>query len=175
MTLKISRIVAPALFAWVLIGASALALGADEIRTASCDQADIDSIDHHGLSGSDAAEVCQVIARVMGRQPTVPFTRQVYKMTFGFAYLGYHEKPARITADVMDVIASRGQLNKADDVRMRTLDAVIKSYQGSGKTVVPKDFARALRAMPPAQAARLSDDFMYTLGALLEEQKKGQR
>jgi hypothetical protein len=157
------------------LGASTLALGAEEARLTSCEQASVDTIDHHGLTGRDAVEICRAIFRATGELPSIRFTQKMYKMMFGFAYLGYRESPAKITADVMDVIAARGQLGKSDDVRMRTMDALIKCYQGSGKTVVPRDFAMALRAMPSSQASGLSDDFMYTLGALLEEDKKVRR
>lgn len=157
----------------IILGISTQAFSADEAVQASCDVASVNKIDHHGLTEADAVDICKVIERRMGKSPTIRFTRQMYKMMFGFAYLGYRDNPARVTADVMDLISARGQLGKSDDVRMRTMDVLVKSYQGTDKTVLPKDFARALRAMPSAQATGAGDDFMYTLAAVLQDEKSG--
>jgi hypothetical protein len=53
-----------------------------------------------------------------------------------------------------------------------TFNVVFKIYNGSMGHVTPRDVNMALRAMAPAQAQKISDDGLYTLAAVILEEKK---
>lgn len=139
---------------------------------ASCDVDAMAKIEHRGITNLESSEACRTMASSLGRQPSAQLAGTMFKMLFGFKYVGYTAPSKDIAYQVMNVIEARGQVNKPDEAMIKSMNAVFKCYQGSEGHVTPRDFAIALRAMSPKQAAGLSDDFMYTLGAMIQEDKK---
>jgi hypothetical protein len=71
----------------------------------------------------------------------------------------------------MNIVEARGQTDK-DDAMYDTFNVVFKIYNGSTGHVTPRDVSMALRAIAPEQAQKISDDGLYSLSAVIQEEKK---
>jgi hypothetical protein len=155
----------------VILIALAPAVHASDVLE-SCEWSKMSSVEHFGTSNQEASDACKALTSTLGRPPSKKLAGMMFKMLFGFKYLGYKAPSKDIAYQVMSVIEARGQINKSDEAMIKTINAIFKCYQGSDGHTTPQDFAVAFRAMSKKQASGLSDDFMYTMGAMIQEDKK---
>jgi hypothetical protein len=144
---------------------------AKQSSPAVCESAQMDAQGVAHVSWKDAEQICNVMAASLGHQPSIRLLQTMDKMMFGFKLQGFNDSPKEIAYQVMNVIEERGQVNGDDESMIRTMNIIFKCFNGSQGHVTPKDFNINLRAMG-SHAADVSDDFLYTMSALIQEDKK---
>jgi hypothetical protein len=119
------------------------------------------------VSVTDAAAICETIARSLGHRPPVNVLRASFKVTSLIHDQG--SKP-EIAYQLMNIVETRGITNP--DRIMSTFDIVWRIYAGTGGHVTPRDLNITLRSAGPKAAHGLSDDGLVSMATLIWEQKK---
>jgi hypothetical protein len=137
---------------------------------ASCDWKKMEEQGIEKIAWTDAAAVCQTMAASLSRQPTIGLLDDMTKMLYVMRVSGSKEEYKDLAFQTMNIVESRDQTGDTKAIE-GTLNVVMKIYNGSQGHVAPRDLSVALRRMGP-QAVALSDEGMFTIGAVIFEQKK---
>ena len=138
---------------------------------AICDYNKMEEQGIEHMSVEDAANVCETMTASLGHQPSIDLLQEMINTMFAFKIKGLNDGPKDITYQVMNIIESRNLLNSDDATIKNTMNVIFKCYNGSQGHVTPKDISIALRAMPD-KSKTISDDSIYFLSAVIQEDKK---
>jgi len=139
----------------------------------ACDADQMDVLAVDTLSHEDAATVCKTIQNSIGHVPSIRIAKELVLAMSGMEMKGDKTPVGDEAYQYMNIVEARGQT--ADDAKMYdTFNVVFKIYNGTMGHVIPRDINVALRAMAPGQAQQMSDDGLYSLGAIIQEQKKAE-
>ncbi|MEX3812147.1 hypothetical protein AB3X96_18095 [Paraburkholderia sp. BR13439] len=133
------------------------------------DQMDLLGVDT--LSHTDAVTVCQTIQNSLGHVPSLRIAKELATAMSAMQMKGDKTPIGDQAYQYMNIVEARGQTD-SDDAMYDTFNVVFKIYNGSMGHVTPRDINMALRAMAPQQARKINDDAIYTLGAVIQEEKK---
>lgn len=131
----------------------------------------MDALDVDMLSHEDEATVCQTIQNSIGHVPSIKIAKELATAMSAMQMKGDKTPIGDQAYQYMNIVEARGQTDN-DDAMYDTFNAVFKIYNGSSGHVTPRDVNMALRAMAPGLAQKLNDDGLYTLAAVIQEEKK---
>ncbi len=124
-----------------------------------------------GISKDDGAAICRTMQASLGRPPSPKLLATMEKMTFGLLAYGYKGAAKELSYQVMNIIEARKQLDAGDEVMIGTMNVITKCFTGSDGHVTPRELNINLRASGP-MAETMSDDGIYGLAAIIQEEKK---
>lgn len=139
----------------------------------ACDWNQMEVLDINGLSHTDAVTVCQTIQNSIGHVPSIRVAHELGTAIAVMQVKGDKTPVGDEAYQYMNIVEARGQSDN-EDAMADTFNAVFKIYNGTMGHVTPRDVNVVLRAMAPAQAQKISDDGLYSLSALIQEEKKAQ-
>jgi hypothetical protein len=139
------------------------------LTACAADQMDLLGVD--SLSHADSATVCQTLQDSIGHVPSIRIAKGLSLAIAGMRMKGDKTPVADQAYQYTNIAEARGKTD-SDDAIYNTFNVVFKIYGGSAGHVTPRDINVALRGMAPAQAQAMTDDGMYTLGAIIQEAKK---
>jgi hypothetical protein len=137
----------------------------------ACEWNQMDALGVDTISHTDAVTVCQTIQNATGHVPSLRIAKELTAAMSAMQLKGDKTPIGDQAYQYMNIVEARGQTD-SDDAMYDTFNVVFKIYNGSSGHVAPRDVNMALRAMAPEQARKISDDGMYSLGALIQEAKK---
>jgi hypothetical protein len=137
----------------------------------ACDADEMDVLGVDTISHEDAATVCQTIQNSIGHVPSVRIAKELATALSAMQMKGDRTSVGDQAYQYMNIVEARGQTDK-DDAMYDTFNVVFKIYNGSTGHVTPRDVSMALRAIAPEQAQKISDDGLYSLSAVIQEEKK---
>jgi len=148
------------------------ALDADRTVVSSCTFKAVNPIEVFAMSGEDTAAVCEKMARVLGRNPSVRLLRHLSKAVVNMQIQGRSDDIVGNAYQFMRVAERRGQLDN-DDAMYATFDVVFKVVNGTDGRVMPKDLNIFLSSMGEG-AKKLSDDGLMRSASLISVMKQNQ-
>ncbi|REG57629.1 hypothetical protein B0G80_0253 [Paraburkholderia sp. BL6669N2] len=137
----------------------------------ACDWDQMELLDVKTLSHADAVTVCQTIQNSLGHVPSLRIAKELATAMSAMQMKGDKTPISDQAYQYMNIVEARGQTD-SDDAMYDTFNVVFKVFNGSMGHVMPRDLNMALRAMAPQQARKINDDGIYTLGAVIQEEKK---
>jgi hypothetical protein len=149
--------------------AKSRALDNNTTTVASCSTDGVFRVRILMLSTTDMSAVCEEMARIMGRNPSVRTLRMLSNTVSAMKIKGDTNGFAVNAYQFMRIVESRGQLND-DSAMMNTFDVVFKIFSGTAGRVTPKDLNILLRTSGPI-AKTLSDDGLINIAAMLSSRK----
>jgi hypothetical protein len=122
------------------------------------------------INRTDAAAICEKMARRMGHNPSVKLFRNLSKTVYFLNEKGLKDGMEANAYQMMRIAESRGQ-TQDDDAMIATFNIVFKIFVGMEGRVTPKDINVLLSQAGPG-AKKMSDDGLYYIAAALSVAKQ---
>jgi hypothetical protein len=138
----------------------------------SCALGNVRLPDVSGTTQADMEGICNEISLTLGgKTPSSHFLVETAKAAFVLRAHGYDVPSKDIAYQLMNIVEARGQADASEDVKFKTMDAVVKMYVAWNGHITPQDVNAFLRSAGES-AHTLSDDGLTSMMAVVLEQKK---
>jgi len=141
-------------------------------QIASCDYSAVAKLKFYGVSIGEATEACAILANRLHRTPSNRLLDYFAKLIFIQHAAGNKDSAKEISYQAANFIEYRGHLEN-DDKAINSLNVLVKILNGLEGRVSISDMNRALYGMGQS-AKKMTDDSIFTLAAMIMQEKRSQ-